>query len=80
MFRDSRKVKKPMTTVTHLAEIRKDKLDALANMLAHARIFVPSDLALDTDWRSKTHSAIQAAANEGGFGWGGPRPTERSAG
>jgi hypothetical protein len=56
-----------MATVTRLAEIRKDKLDALANMLAHARIFVPGDLALDTEWRSKTHAAVEAAASEGGL-------------
>jgi hypothetical protein len=36
-------------------------------MLAHARIFVPGDLALDTEWRSKTHSAVEAAASEGGL-------------
>jgi len=36
-------------------------------MSAHARIFVPSDLALDTEWRSKTHSAVEAAANEVGL-------------
>jgi hypothetical protein len=67
MFRDSRKAKKPMASVTHLTEIRKDKLDALADMLAHARIFVPGDLALDTEWRSKTYAAVEAAANEGGL-------------
>jgi len=39
----------------------------LTDMSAHARIFVPSDLALDTEWRSKTHSAIEAAANEVGL-------------
>src|SRR5258708_24520151 len=56
-----------MATVTNLAQIRKDKLDALTDMLAHARILVPGDLALDTEWRSKTHSAIEATASEGGL-------------
>jgi hypothetical protein len=52
---------------TNLAETRKDRLDVLTDMLAHARIFVPNDLALDAEWRSKTHAAVEAAANEGGL-------------
>ena len=56
-----------MATVTNLAEIRKERLHVLADMLAHARIFVPGDLALDTEWRSKTHSAVEAAASEDGL-------------
>jgi hypothetical protein len=56
-----------MATVTNLAEVRKERLDVLTDMLAHARIFVPSDLALDTEWRSKTHAAVEAAASEGGL-------------
>src|SRR5258708_7865311 len=52
---------------TNLAETRKDRLDVLTDMLAHARIFVPNDLALDTEWRSKAHSAVEAAVSEGGL-------------
>ena len=55
-----------MATVTNLAEIRKERLHVLADMLAHARMFVPGDLALDTEWRSKTHATVEAAASEGG--------------
>jgi hypothetical protein len=50
-----------MATVTNLAEIRKDRLHVLADMLAHARIFVPGDLALDTEWRSETHAASRGS-------------------
>jgi len=39
----------------------------LADMLAHARIFVPGDLTLDTEWRTKTHTAVEAAVSEGGL-------------
>jgi hypothetical protein len=53
-----------MATVTNLAEIRKGRLHALTDILAHARIFVPGDLALDTEWRSKAHAAVEAAAKE----------------
>jgi hypothetical protein len=56
-----------MATVTNLAEVRKERLHVLTDMLAHARIFIPADLALDTEWRSKTHSAVEAAASEGGL-------------
>jgi Tripartite tricarboxylate transporter family receptor len=52
---------------TNLAETRKDRLDVLTDMLAHARIFVPNDLALDAEWRGKTHAAVEAAASEGGL-------------
>jgi hypothetical protein len=27
----------------------------------------PNDLALEAEWRSKTHAAVEAAANEGGL-------------
>ena len=63
----SRKRNKQMATVTNLPEIRKDRLHVLTNMLAHARIFVPGDLALYTEWRSKTHAAIEVAASESGL-------------
>jgi hypothetical protein len=56
-----------MATVTNLAELRKDRLHVLTDMLAHARIFVPGDLALDTEWRSQTHAAVEAATSEGGL-------------
>jgi hypothetical protein len=56
-----------MATVTNLAEIRKERLHVLADTLAHARIFVPGDLALDTEWRNKTHAAVEAATSEGGL-------------
>ena len=56
-----------MATVTNLAEIRKERLCVLTDMLAHARIFVPRDLASDTEWRSKAHSAVETAANESGL-------------
>lgn len=62
MFRDHR-----MATVIDLAEVRKHRLHVLTDMLAHARIFVPGGLALDTEWRSKTHSAVEAAASEAGL-------------
>ena len=41
-----------MATVTNLAEIWKERLHVLADILAHAVIFVPGDLALDTEWRA----------------------------
>jgi hypothetical protein len=47
-----------MATVTNLAKIRKERLDLLTDLLWHARLFVPSDLAEDTEWRSKTHSVV----------------------
>ena len=53
--------------MTTLVEARKERLHVLAEMLAHARIFVPGDLALDTEWRSKTHAAVEAAASEDGL-------------
>ena len=56
-----------MATVTNLAEIRKERLHVLADMLAYARMFVPGDLAFDTEWRSKTHAAVEAAASERGL-------------
>jgi hypothetical protein len=56
-----------MAIVKNLAEIREDRLHVLADMLAHARIFVPGDLAFDTEWRSKTHTAVEAAASERGL-------------
>jgi len=35
-----------VATVTNLAEIRKERLHVLTDMLAHARIFVPGDLVV----------------------------------
>jgi hypothetical protein len=35
-----------MATVINLAEVRKHRFHVLTDMLAHARIFVPGDLAL----------------------------------
>jgi hypothetical protein len=69
-----------MATVTNLAEVRKERLHVLTDMLAHARIFIPADLALDTEWRSKTHSGCRGSGERGWIGCGDPRPTERSAG
>src|SRR3984893_5671579 len=31
------------------------------------RVFVPSDLAVDIEWRSKNHSAVEAAVSESGL-------------
>jgi hypothetical protein len=52
-----------MAIVKNLAEIQEDRLHVLADMLAHARIFVPGDLAFDTEWRSKTHAAVEASSS-----------------